>query len=330
MSNDASIRLTGKQLRLVEEGVRNAFVDYRDLERLVLYELDERLNDIVVVQATFRDQVIQLIQWAEAKGKTKDLLLAAVKEVPGNVQLRAAKEAVLGADELDDLEKIVSRNPTIFSNPDAWRHAMIQSEWTVCRVEMPEGKALGTAFLVAADVVLTNDHVAKLLARPASARFRFGFREPADEGTTYGLATSWEIHSSPDDKLDYAFLKLSGRAGEGPIGDFQDAPQRGWLKLQKTDVGASQGLFILQHPGGNTLKMAYGGVKGRSGAWVEYEVDTLPGSSGSPVFNNKWELVALHSRAGMGQFNKGIAIAAIVDDLPKEVKAQLGAAGATP
>jgi hypothetical protein len=221
MTQNATIRLNGKQMRLVEEGLRNAFVDYPDLARLVvrqtsfdgqaeaqvvgrignpssrtrqskvdrplaLYELDERLNDIVVQQATFRAQVTQLIQWAEAKGKTKDLLLAAVQEVPGNARLRAAKEAVLGAGDLDDLEKIVSRNPALFSNPDAWRRAMIQAEWAVCRVERPEGRPLGTAFLVAADLVLTNYHVAlddrsgNFRTRPDSVRFRFGFREPAD------------------------------------------------------------------------------------------------------------------------------------------------------
>jgi V8-like Glu-specific endopeptidase len=37
---------------------------------------------------------------------------------------------------------------------------MIQAEWAVCRVEKPEGRALGTAFLVGPDLVLTNHHVA--------------------------------------------------------------------------------------------------------------------------------------------------------------------------
>jgi hypothetical protein len=104
MTHDANIRLTGKQMRLVEEGLRNAFVDYNDLARLVLYDLDERLNEIVVEHATFRDQIVQLIQWAEAKGKTKNLLLAAAREVPGNSRLREAKQAVLGVSDLDDLE----------------------------------------------------------------------------------------------------------------------------------------------------------------------------------------------------------------------------------
>jgi V8-like Glu-specific endopeptidase len=333
MTQNANIRLTGKQMRLLEEGLRNAFVDYNDLARLVLFELDEKLNDIVEQHAKFRDQIVQLIQWAEAKGKTKDLLLAAVGEVPGNARLREAKEAVLGEGDLDDLEKIVSSNPALFSDPEAWRQAMIRAERAVCRVEKPEGRPLGTGFLVAKDLVLTNHHVAFDAARtfrnhPDSVRFRFGFREPADGahegGTTYRLAADWDVHNSPIGTLDYAVLRLNRPAGGEPVGEFKDAPQRGWLKLQKTDVRQSQGLFILQHPSGDMLKMANGGVRQVSGAWVDYEVDTEPGSSGSPVFNNKWELVALHSRAGKGQFNQGVAISAIVDDLPAPVKALLG------
>jgi hypothetical protein len=92
MPHDANLRLTGNQIRLVQDGLRNAFVDYNDLSRLVLYELDERLNDIVVQQATFPAQIVQLIEWAEAKGKTKNLLLAAAREVPGNARLRDARK----------------------------------------------------------------------------------------------------------------------------------------------------------------------------------------------------------------------------------------------
>ena len=35
MTQDANFRLTGKQMRLVAEGLRNAFVDYNDLARPV-------------------------------------------------------------------------------------------------------------------------------------------------------------------------------------------------------------------------------------------------------------------------------------------------------
>ena len=53
---------------------------------------------------------------------------------------------------------------------------------------------------------------------------------------TCGLAADWEVHSSPADRLDYALLRLARRAGEDPVGDFQNAPRRGWLKLRRNDV----------------------------------------------------------------------------------------------
>lgn len=66
---------------------------------------------------------------------------------------------------------------------------------------------------------------------------------------------------------------------------------------------------------------------------VHYTTDTEPGSSGSPVFNNQWELVALHHAAGDwvdGQWvdNEGIRIDKVVDDLqanvPAAIRTELG------
>jgi V8-like Glu-specific endopeptidase len=57
---------------------------------------------------------------------------------------------------------------------------------------------------------------------------------------------------------------------------------------------------------------------------VQYLTDTMPGSSGAPVFNSKWEVVALHHSGGWleepemaGEVlrNEGIAIGRIIDAL---------------
>jgi V8-like Glu-specific endopeptidase len=58
---------------------------------------------------------------------------------------------------------------------------------------------------------------------------------------------------------------------------------------------------------------------------VQYITDTLPGSSGSPVFNDDWRIVALHHSGGnipepstnsIHFRNEGIRIGAILADLP--------------
>ena len=52
---------------------------------------------------------------------------------------------------------------------------------------------------------------------------------------------------------------------------------------------------------------------------IRYTADTEGGSSGSPVFNNQWNLVALHHAGWSGSdgsaTNEGIRIASIVDFL---------------
>ncbi len=58
---------------------------------------------------------------------------------------------------------------------------------------------------------------------------------------------------------------------------------------------------------------------------LQYVTSTMPGSSGSPVFNDKWEVVGLHREGGWlpeedNSFtyyrNEGATIHAIVKNLP--------------
>jgi hypothetical protein len=95
--------LDGKQIKQLADGLLGAFTSFDDLARVVRVALDEPLYHIVDQRASLTDQVWQLVQWAEARGKVRDLFLAAVAQVPGNVRLRAAAEAVFGKGVLDDI-----------------------------------------------------------------------------------------------------------------------------------------------------------------------------------------------------------------------------------
>jgi V8-like Glu-specific endopeptidase len=57
---------------------------------------------------------------------------------------------------------------------------------------------------------------------------------------------------------------------------------------------------------------------------LQYLTDTLPGSSGSPVFNSKWDIVSLHhsgkktkifNTGSQGIVNEGININKIIDEI---------------
>lgn len=331
----AQLRLTGKQYKEVLDAIFDAFRSYDNLKMGIKFEMSEDTDQFVRMNVPFPKQIGDVIEWAESQDRVKDMLKALRVSNSKNLKLKQVADALLRAA---DLEKIVSSNPELFSDPDAWRLAMMRAEHTVCRVENPDGRAWGSGFLVGPDLVMTNHHVKDASSgdfegNPTSVRFRFGFRKAAsgqaEGGKVCALATndggprSWLLYESPTDSLDFAIVRLADRLGEEPVSTFIGAPQRRWLALDQVDVKVGQALFILQHPLGDVLKMANGGLKSRQSGWLEYEVDTEPGSSGSPVFDNQWRLVALHSRAGQGQVNRGVDLAAILADIPPTLKNSL-------
>jgi V8-like Glu-specific endopeptidase len=92
-------------------------------------------------------------------------------------------------------------------------------------------------------------------------------------------------------------------------------------------VKAKQDVAIIQHPGGQPKQIAIvdNEIEYVDDSVVQYLTDTLPGSSGSPVFDNDWECVALHHSGGWlpqpsdqsTHFrNEGIRISAVMADMP--------------
>ena len=59
-------------------------------------------------------------------------------------------------------------------------------------------------------------------------------------------------------------------------------------------------MVIIQHPGGGPkqIALAHNLVTFVNHQFVHYLTDTMPGSSGSPVFNEAWQVIALHHSGG--------------------------------
>jgi hypothetical protein len=199
-----------------------------------------------------------------------------------------------------------------------------------------------------------------LAGKAANVTLRFDYKRTMDgrevqPGVVYKLvANDWLISASPpsavdhlaepDDRLpdagelDYAVLRLAEPAGDHQVGhsgapgaEQAGAPLRGWVLLPDAmpDIERDTTVLIMQHPEGQPLQLAIGsdaicGLNGNN-TRIRYQTSTLGGSSGSPVFNIDWELIALHHLGDPNfnreaKFNQGIPAPAIWARLQAEGK----------
>lgn len=349
--------LTGAQYEQFSKVLRAAFTP-QQLRRLLQFKLDKNLDNISLA-GDYEQLVFDLIGQAEREAWTDRLLLAARQSNPSNPTLLAfaqqfglAPANLPGRPELERL--IVATNSLLDIN--GWRQRLGQIEVQVCRVEL-KGQPAGTGFLLGPSVVMTNYHVVEPVIQggfgytPADIVLRFDYKRLSDgktlnEGTVYGVAKAgWLIDSSPysdvdsqpppksatpaEDELDYALLRVDGAPGDEAVGGGGDpqAPRRRWIDLPQGDhdFRANPALYIVQHPKGEPLKLALDNQAildvNANGTRVTYRTNTEPGSSGSPCFDQNWNLVALHHSGDPDQFaptwNEGIPFGKILALLKK-------------
>jgi V8-like Glu-specific endopeptidase len=220
-----------------------------------------------------------------------------------------------------------------------------------------------TNYHVAEAVIMGDERkttASGLSATPDDVVLRFDYKRTSggdvvNEGVEYRLAGKWLETSSPlspsdlsaagdavptKDELDFVLLRLKEPAGNEPIGGRGEpgAATRGWIEVPTADHDflADSPLFILQHPQGTPLKLALDTEAvvsvNANGTRVLYRTNTEPGSSGSPCFDQNWQLVALHHSGDPNfdgikppQHNRGIPIAAIRQLLEvRELAGELG------
>jgi len=181
---------------------------------------------------------------------------------------------------------------------------------SVCKVEISSLNSGGTGFLVADTLVVTNYHVLgqtdeEVKNNAAQVVLRFGYTEENDNQLTYNCfhlnAKQPILSQSPaNNGLDYVLLQVEPQITKIP--EIQPAP----YTLKPPSRG--MGVHILQHPQGNTMKLAINnnGITGiyPSQGLMQYVTYAFGGSSGSPCFNDNWEVVALHHAERAKSFGK--------------------------
>jgi hypothetical protein len=112
--------------------------------------------------------------------------------------------------------------------------------------------------------------------------------------------------------LDYAIVQL-GRNDEGE----SPSEKYGVLNLSEQDLTHKGSILcVIQHPNGNPKKVEAGSLLDNKKGQVFYnDIDTLGGSSGSPILAEKTRtVIGVHTSGGCSSFsgaNKGVSIGAI-------------------
>jgi endonuclease G, mitochondrial len=172
--------------------------------------------------------------------------------------------------------------------------------------------ASATGFMVSPDLLLTNRHVfpvadlAGFTALVDDATIQFGnefdLQGRMRDVVVHDLDPATFFHAF--EPLDFALVAVSrtDRSGRHAL------REHGFLVLNGTLGKAGMGDYatIIQHPDGEAKQIALRNneiIDLEHPDAVVYQSDTAPGSSGAPVFNNEWQVIALHS-AGVPKKNE--------------------------
>ena len=208
----------------------------------------------------------------------------------------------------------------------------------VVRIRFRDGRPQGTGALVAPNVIITNNHVIPSAADAAGFLAEFDFEKDVSGNnrpvTTYDFRPQLVFATDDKERLDFTIIALGNRlngardASTLPYLPLSDAPNKHML---------GEVANIIQHPRGDFKQVALreNRLVSRLDHVLHYVADTEPGSSGSPVFNNEWQMIALHHWGGPSpmsisamapnapaEINEGIRVSAIVTELRGRLRQQ--------
>ncbi len=181
----------------------------------------------------------------------------------------------------------------------AWIDQGLRAARSVCRILTPKG--LGTGFLIAPDLIMTNNHVigGQDLAGQSYAEFNYQHDFAGGTSHTYRYRLDpVRFHTSA--RLDYTIVGVVGDPAMPPLADWGCATLN-----PHADPMPGEHVLIIQHPNGGPKQIALTANQVAS-IWeyrLHYTTDTMPGSSGSPVFNDLWQVIAIHHAGGTLQVN---------------------------
>ena len=291
-----------------------ATIDWEGSSRTVAVDLIERLrytgwltkdthalgvlvNDILTYRGDADPQAPFLRAWIDRNHLAPAPAAApGVDAWQGQEDGALVKELVVGENTLRDIRYLALAS---------------QAANGVLRIVAPSGA--GSGFMVADNLVMTNNHVLPDISSARLSSYHFNYQ--LDD---HGQIQEGQIVTGEPQGLFYtnATLDVSVAQIQAPPANAKAST----LSLFPIMLQREQRVAIIQHPGGGLKKISLQSnhVQFASSDVVQYTTTTQPGSSGSPVFNDDFNVVAVHHGArSVGGYirNEGTTMRAILADL---------------
>ncbi len=208
-----------------------------------------------------------------------------------------------------------------WQNIETLNNPKIQDEGrAVGRLSMPAKRTTCTAFLISEDIIMTNQHCIKKPEDAVGAKIYFDYLEQGEPRVFL-----CDKFISNNKKLDYALLKCEGSPGL----------TYGYVKLSQTPPTPNMVVYLVHQNCDyyqnqsckRSKKVSFGQLTSVEDDRLYHNGDTLPGSSGSPIFSTEThEVIGLHNsgsgeeetngrRNGRGKINLGIPMSSILAEI---------------
>jgi len=206
-----------------------------------------------------------------------------------------------------DLERVLGRNDLLPVNYLQRGTLAVQA---VCRIWVGDmfgsNGAWGTGVLVSPRLLITNHHVIQSIDEAMRSSVQFGYEMDLNgrirEGKMFQLMPQAAFITDPE--LDFTLVAVAEKSedAEADLSDY------GFLRLDPTLHKVEPGEFVtvIQHPDGQPKQIAIrenevlkigDSQNALQDNFLWYASDTAPGSSGSPVLNDNWQVVAVHHKS---------------------------------
>ena len=209
----------------------------------------------------------------------------------------AAAAPVAGAAEPFALERILGTSDLMgvsFLEAGLNVAKTVARIWVGVAAGRPQG--YGTGFMVSPRLLMTNHHVLgdRDVAAKSLVEFQYQLGLDGQPLPTATFAVDTQTLHVADRERDYAIVAVR------PVSSNGDRQLRefGWNPMIEEEGKAivSQWVNIIQHPNAEPKQLALrqNQLIDLFDAFLHYQTDTAPGSSGSPLFNDRWEIIGLH------------------------------------